>query len=329
MDNRTVKVGRRLADVLLAMSLGILSFTAHAQSWPSKPLRVIVPFAAGSATDTVARIYTQKMGELLGQTLVVDNRAGANGSIGADMVAKASPDGYTLLMGANTMLMASQLYKNVPFDPVNDFSSVSMGAFGTLMLVANPKTGIKSLQEFIAIAKAKPGDVTFGSPGIGTPHHMAMELLKSKTQLTMLHVPYKGTAGYVADLLGGELMVGFLPIHVAQGFVSSGKLVPLAVGGPTRNAVAPNVATFQELGVKDVNVDMWYAFFAPNRTPAPVINRLNTEIAAIMKLPDVRAVLAKAGLDAASSTTTELTTTVKQDYVRWGAVIKRNAITAD
>lgn len=318
--------------LLGGLSIALLGFgqvSAQAQTWPGQTIKIVVPFTPGTGMDTIARTVSPKLSERLGQSVIVQNTPGASGNIGADMVAKASPDGYTLLMGANTMLMASQLYKNVPFDPVNDFSSVSMAAFGTLMLVANPKTGIKSLQEFIAMAKAKPGDVTFGSPGIGTPHHMAMELLKSKTQLSMLHVPYKGTAGYVADLLGGELMVGFLPIHVAQGFVSSGKLTALAVGGPTRNPVAPSVATFQELGVKEVNVDMWYAFFAPNRTPASVINRLNTEIAAIMKLPDVRSVLAKAGLDAESSTAAELTTTVKQDYVRWGAVIKRNAITAD
>jgi tripartite-type tricarboxylate transporter receptor subunit TctC len=145
----------------------------------------------------------------------------------------------------------------------------------------------------------------------------------------MLHVPYRGTAGYVQDLLSGEINVGFLPVHVAQGFVSSGKLTALAVGGNARHPVAPNVATFGELGVKDVNVDMWYAFFAPNKTPAPVVNRLNSEIAAIMSLPETRAILSRAGLDAASSSTSELNTTVKKDYERWGSVIKRNGITAD
>ncbi len=314
-----------LAGALLAT----LSLSLAAQTWPGQTIKIIVPFTPGTGMDTIARTVSPKLSERLGQSVVVQNTPGASGNIGADNVAKATPDGYTLLMGANTMLMASQLYKNVPFNPVDDFSSVSMAAFGTLMLVANPKTGIKSMQDLVAQAKAKPGFITYGSPGIGTPHHMAMELFKSKTQLFMLHVPYKGTAGYVTDLLAGELMVGFLPVHVAQGFVSSGKLTALAVGGNARHPVAPNVATFQELGVKDVNVDMWYAFFAPNKTPAPVVNRLNTEIAAIMKLPEVRAVLTKAGLDAASSTTGELTTTVKQDYERWGSVIKRNGITAE
>jgi tripartite-type tricarboxylate transporter receptor subunit TctC len=314
---------------LATSALLAVSLLAQAQTWPGQTIKIIVPFTPGTGMDTIARTVSPKLSERLGQPVVVQNTPGASGNIGADNVAKATPDGYTLLMGANTMLMASQLYKNVPFNPVDDFSSVSMAAFGTLMLVANPKTGIKSMQDLINQAKAKPGSVVYGSPGIGTPHHMAMELFKSKTQLFMLHVPYKGTAGYVTDLLAGELMVGFLPVHVAQGFVSSGKLTALAVGGNARHPVAPSVATFQELGVKDVNVDMWYAFFAPNKTPAPVVNRLNTEIAAIMKLPEVRTVLSKAGLDAASSSTGELTTTVKQDYQRWGAVIKRNGITAE
>ena len=319
---------RHIPQVLSAL-LATLSLSLAAQTWPGQTIKIIVPFTPGTGMDTIARTVSPKLSERLGQSVVVQNTPGASGNIGADNVAKATPDGYMLLMGANTMLMASQLYKNVPFNPVDDFSSVSMAAYGTLMLVANPKTGIKSMQELIAQAKAKPGSVVYGSPGIGTPHHMAMELFKSKTQLFVLHVPYRGTAGYVTDLLAGELMVGFLPVHVAQGFVNSGKLTALAIGGATRHPVAPTVATFDELGVKDVNVDMWYAFFAPNKTPAPVVNRLNTEIAAIMKLPEVRAVLAKAGLDAASSTTGELTTTVKQDYQRWGAVIKRNGITAE
>ena len=319
---------RHTPQVLSAL-LATLSLSLAAQTWPGQTIKIIVPFTPGTGMDTIARTVSPKLSERLGQSVVVQNTPGASGNIGADNVAKATPDGYTLLMGANTMLMASQLYKNVPFNPVDDFSSVSMAAYGTLMLVANPKTGIKSMQELIAQAKAKPGSVVYGSPGIGTPHHMAMELFKSKTQLFVLHVPYRGTAGYVTDLLAGELMVGFLPVHVAQGFVNSGKLTALAAGGTARHPVAPTVATFDELGVKDVSVDMWCAFFAPNKTPAPVVNRLNTEIAAIMKLPEVRAVLSKAGLDAASSTTGELTTTVKQDYARWGAVIKRNGITAE
>ncbi|MES2189757.1 MAG: tripartite tricarboxylate transporter substrate binding protein [Pseudomonadota bacterium] len=321
-----MKFFNRVLSTGLLMAFAVAS---QAQTWPGQTIKIVVPFTPGTGMDTIARAVSPKLSERLGQPVIVQNTPGASGNIGAEAVAKATPDGYTVLMGANTMLIASQLYQNVPFNPVKDFSSVSMAAYGTLMLVSNPKTGIKSMKDLLALAKSKPGFISYGSPGIGTPHHMAMELLKSEAKVSMLHIPYKGTAGYVQDLLGGELMVGFLPVHVAQGFVTAGKLNALAVGSSKRNPVAPNVATMQELGMKGLNVDMWYGFFVPNRTPANVVNRLNTEIAAIMKLPDVQSVLIKGGLDASSSTPAELTTIVGQDYTRWGSVIKRNGIVAE
>lgn len=322
MKNPTRRLFTALA--LLAAAGGL-----QAQTWPSQPIKIIVPFTAGTGMDTIARAVGPRLSERLGQPVTVQNMPGASGNIGADAVAKARPDGHTVLMGANTMLMASQLYANVPFDPVKDFSSVSLAAWGTLMLVANPKTGIKTLPELVAAAKAKPGSIAFGSPGVGTPHHMAMELFKVRTGLFMLHVPYRGTAGYTNDLLSGEVNVGFLPVHIAQGFVNSGRLTALAVGSPKRHPVAPGVATFGELGVKDVEVDLWYAFFAPAKTPAPVVTRLNTEIAAILRLPEIKELLGKAGMDAAASTTDELTALTVKDYPRWGEVIRRNGIKAE
>jgi tripartite-type tricarboxylate transporter receptor subunit TctC len=315
--------------LLFAAALAFASFCGHAQTWPAQPIKIVVPFTPGTGMDTIARAISPKLSERLGQPVVVQNTPGASGNIGADLVAKSPNDGHTLLMGANTMLMATQIYKNARFDPVKDFSAVSMAAWGTLMLVANPKTGIKSMSELIAKAKANPGRITYGSPGVGTPHHMAMELFKTQAGIYVLHVPYKGTAGYVQDLLSGELMVGFLPVHVAQGFVSSGKLTALAVGGLKRHPVAANVPTIDELGLKGVNVDMWYAFFVPARTPGPVVNRLHNELEAILKLPDVQSLLSRAGLDAASSTPAELAQVVSKDYSRWGAVIKRNSISGD
>jgi tripartite-type tricarboxylate transporter receptor subunit TctC len=244
-------------------------------------------------------------------------------------VAKANGDGYTLLVGANTMLMASQLYKNVPFDPLKDFAPVSMAAYGTLMLVANPKTNIKSVADLLTQARARPGAITYGSPGIGTPHHMAMELFKTHAHLFMLHVPYRGTAGYTQDLLSGEINVGFLPVHVAQGFVAAGKLNALAVGSSKRHPVAAGVATLEELGQKGVEVDMWYAFMAPAKTPAPVVARLNAEISAILKLPEIRDQLGRAGLDAVASSPDELGGIIRKDYPRWGDVIRTNGIKAE
>jgi tripartite-type tricarboxylate transporter receptor subunit TctC len=318
------------ARMLLAMAVMALApAVSQAQTWPAQTIKIIVPFTPGTGMDTIARTVSPELSKRLGQPVIVQNTPGASGNIGADMVAKAPTDGYTVLMGANTMLIAAQLYKKVPFDPVKDFAPVSMGAWGTLMLVANPKTGIKSMQELVAAAKSKPGQINYGSPGIGTPHHMAMELFKSQAGIFMLHVPYKGTAGYVQDLLSGELNVGFLPIHVAQGFVSSGKLTALAVGSPKRHPVAPTIPTIDELGLKGVNVDMWYAFFVPAKTPGPIVNRLHDELDAVLKLPEVKSVFAKAGLDAASSRPAELGEVVTKDYRRWGTVIQRNGITAD
>jgi tripartite-type tricarboxylate transporter receptor subunit TctC len=319
---------KRVVQSLLAAMTCALAASALAQSWPTQSVRIIVPFTAGTGMDTIARAVGPRLSERLGQPVVIVNQPGASGNIGADAVAKAT-DGHTLLMGANTMMMASQMYKNVPFNPVKDFAPISMAAYGTLMLVANPKTGIKSMNELIAQAKARPGSVSFGSPGVGTPHHMAMELFKVQTGLFMLHVPYRGSAGYTQDLLSGEINVGFLPVHIAQGFVRDGKLNALAVGSPKRHPVSPGVATFEEQGVKGVEVDLWYAFYAPARTPAAVVSRLNTEIANIVRSTEVKDLLGRAGMDASASSPEELAQIGQKDYPRWGAVIKRNGISAE
>ncbi len=323
-----------LASQLISRCVGLLAALlfaplAMAQNYPSQGVKLVVPFTAGTGMDTIARAVAPRLAERLGQSVVVQNVPGASGNIGTDQVAKGNADGYTLLVGANTMLMASQLYPNVPFDPLKDFAPVSMAAYGTLMLVANPKTNIKSVQDLLTQARARPGSIAYGSPGIGTPHHMAMELFKNLAKVFMLHVPYRGTAGYTQDLLSGEVNVGFLPVHIAQGFVTAGRLNALAVGSAKRHPVAAGVATLEELGQKGVEVDMWYAFMAPAKTPAPVVSRLNTEISAILKLPEIRDALGKAGLVATSSTPDELSEVMKKDYPRWGQVIKTNGIKAE
>lgn len=311
----------------LLLGLGMASF-ALAQS-NTTPIKIVVPFTPGTGMDTIARTVQPRLAEKLGVPVVVQNMPGASGNIGADFVAKAAPDGNTILMGANTMLIASQLYKNTPYNPVKDFAPVSMSAYGSLMLVAHPKTDIKSVKDLVRVATSRPGHLTFGSPGVGTPHHMAMELFKLETKLFMLHVPYRGSAGYTQDLLGGELMVGFLPVHVAQGFVKSGRLNALAVGSNKRHPVAPDVPTFVELGYKDIDVDLWYAFFVPVKTPTAVVSKLNAEFASILQQANVRDVLGKAGLDASASTPEELATIVNKDYPRWGRVIQLKGIVGE
>ena len=323
-------IDRRSLLAFTGLMLGGLCTGALAQSaYPTQNIKIVVPFTPGTGMDTIARVVAPRLAERLGQSVVVRNQPGASGNIGADAVAKSTPDGYTILMGAYTMLMASQMFKSVSFDPVKDFSSVSMAAYGSLMLVAHPKTGIKTVAELVSQVRAKPGSVSFGSPGVGTPHHMAMELFKLETNTFMLHVPYRGSAGYTQDLLGGELNVGFLPVHIAQGFVKNGRLNALAVGSPKRHPVALDVPTFEEMGVKRIDVDLWYAFFVPSKTPPAVVSRLNTEMAAILRQADVKEILGKAGLDAVASTPPELAAIVAKDYPRWGAVIRTKQISAD
>ncbi len=318
---------RDIFKLCLVVLLAGIGLCAQAQS--NTALKIIVPFTPGTGMDTIARTVQPMLSEHMGQPVVVQNMPGASGNIGADFVAKSAPDGNTVLMGANTMLIASQLYKNVPFNPTKDFAPVSMSAYGTLMLVANPKTGIKTVQDLIKLSRAKPGDISFGSPGVGTPHHMAMELFKLETNTFMLHVPYRGTAGYTQDLLAGELMVGFLPVHIAQGFVKSGKLNALAVGSLKRHPVAPDVPTFAELGYKNIDVDLWYAFFVPSKTPAPVVAKLNAELTRILQQPAIKEIFSKSGLDASTSTTEELGAVVARDYPRWGRVIQLKGIVAE
>ena len=324
------RMNRRISAILFCVFPLLLSGGVAAQSsYPTQTIKIIVPFTAGTGMDTIARVVAPRLSERLGQPVVVQNQPGASGNIGADAVAKSAPDGHTVLMGANTMLMASQMYKNVSYDPVRDFAPVTMAAYGSLMLVANPKTGFKSVSDLIKEAHAKPGAISFGSPGVGTPHHMAMELFKLESNTFMLHVPYRGSAGYTQDLLGGELGVGFLPVHIAQGYVKNGRLNALALGSPKRHPAAPDVPTFDEAGVKRIDVDLWYAFFAPSKTPAHVVTRLNTELSSILKQGEVKDVLSKAGMDAAASTTAELGAIVARDYPRWGSVIRSKQITAE
>ena len=318
---------RDIFKLCLVVLLAGIGLSAQAQS--NTALKIIVPFTPGTGMDTIARTVQPMLSEHMGQPVVVQNMPGASGNIGADFVAKSAPDGNTVLMGANTMLIASQLYKNVPFNPTKDFAPVSMSAYGTLMLVANPKTGIKTVQDLIKLSRAKPGDISFGSPGVGTPHHMAMELFKLETNTFMLHVPYRGTAGYTQDLLAGELMVGFLPVHIAQGFVKSGKLNALAVGSLKRHPVAPDVPTFAELGYKNIDVDLWYAFFVPSKTPAPLVAKLNAELTRILQQPAIKEIFSKSGLDASTSTPEELGAVVARDYPRWGRVIQLKGIVAE
>jgi tripartite-type tricarboxylate transporter receptor subunit TctC len=317
----------RYLFVLLATAL--VSGPAAAQTYPSQPIRFVVPFTPGTGMDIIARQVGTRLTERLGQPVVVENRPGASGNIGADIVAKAAPDGYTIMVGANTLVIAAHLYQQVPFNPLTDFTPVTLAGVTTLVLVTNPASGIESVPDLIARAKASPGKLTYGSPGTATPHHMAMELFKELTATDLLHIPYKGSAGAVTDLVSGQINLMFLPIHQVLPYRQAGRLKLLAAGGAKRHPSAPDLPTLVELGIRGAEAaDIWYAFYAPKGVPAPVLARLNAELRSILALAEVKAVLEKAGVDVATSTPEELYALMKRDYARWGEIVRKNSITA-
>ena len=315
--------------VVIAMIELLASTCASAQAYPSQPIRLIVGYTPGTGIDIIARTVGQKLSERLGQPVTVENKPGASGNIGTDTVAKAKPDGYTLLVTVSTFAVVPALYKSLPFDPVKDFVPISLSAWGSMMLAATPSAKIDSVAQLIQAAKANPGKLNYGSPGVATPHHLAMELFKNVTGTSITHVPYKGTAGAITDLLGGQISVMFVPIHVALPYVKAGKLVGLAVGSPKRHPTAPDLPTLTELGVPGIEVDLWYGFMAPRGTPRDVIAKLNSELKAITALPEIQSSFAAQGLDPATSSPEEMQALVESDMVRWAKLIRDAKITAE
>ncbi|MNK27995.1 Tripartite tricarboxylate transporter family receptor [compost metagenome] len=315
---------RTFATLLVAAS------AAAAHAWPDQPVTLVVPYTPGTGIDLIARQLSARLPAVLGQPVIVENLAGASGNIGSEKVARAKPDGYTLLVQVNTLVMNKGLYKSLAYDPVADFTPVSQTSWGTLLLVTNPSTQkAGSLAQLVATAKANPGKLTYATPGVGTPHHLSMALLMQGTGTDLLHVPYKGTAGAVTDLLGGRIDAMFLPVHVALQHIQAGKLKALATGSGHRLPQLPDVPTLAEAGVTADNVDMWYGVLAPKGTPANVVARLNTEIAAVLKSPEVAKSFESQGMVPASSTPAAFGALIQKDAQRWATVVKKGNITAD
>jgi tripartite-type tricarboxylate transporter receptor subunit TctC len=261
---------------------------------------------------------------------VIDNRVGASGNIGTEAAAKSAPDGYTLLMTANTIVLNRSLFKKIPYDPIKDFAPVAPLAIASMALVTHPSLKAKSAGDLIALAKASPGRINYGSPGNGTPHHLAMELFKNETGIVLTHVPYRGTGPAVTDLLGGQIGAMFLPIHVALPHVQGGKLDMLAAGSLQRTPVTPDVPSLAEAtGVKNIDVDIWYAVYAPAGTPAEIVSRLNAEMNALLRQPDVRETLGKQGLAATGGTPEQLAQLTRNDMERWAKVVQAAKIEPD
>ena len=310
------------------VALLFLCATSVQAQYPNRPIKLVVPFTPGTGIDILARVFAQKLQERIRTPVVVENRPGASGNIGTEAVAKAPADGYTLLMTATTLVQSAVLYKTVPYDP-KAMTPIGLAAIGNLSLVAHPSVPARNVAELVAFAKAQPGKLNYASPGNATPHHLAMELLKLHFGVQLVHVPYKGTAGAVTDLLGGQIQLMFLPVHVALPQVQAGKLNMLASGGAQRSPVTPDVPSLAETGVKDIDVDIWYALLGPAGLPRDIVQTLNGELAAILRDPETRAGLLKQGLAPQTGTPAELAKLIETDLERWGRVVRDAHIAAD
>ena len=317
---------RRLA-VLCA--LVAVAAAAHAQQWPSKAIRVVVNFPPGGAADQIARGVAPPLGEALGQPVVVENRPGANGNIGAEAVAKSAPDGYTLLMSSGGAFSVNpHLYTRLPFDPLKDLVPVAAAARILVFLVVKPDLPVKSVEEFVALARANPGRLSYGSPGSGSSPHIAGEMFKRAAKVDVVHVPYKGAAPALTDLLGGQLDFMFDP-GIGLGHVRAGKLRLLAVGSPKRSPLFPDVPTVAEAGMAGFDADSWFGFYAPAGVPADILGRLNRELNRALQTPPVRDRILAIGGEPVAMSAAEFAEVQRKDRERFGAVVREAGIRLD
>jgi tripartite-type tricarboxylate transporter receptor subunit TctC len=315
--------------MLLATALAACALPGLAQDYPSKPIRFIVPYPPGGGTDIIARIVQEPLTRALGQTIVIENRGGAGGAVGTGEAAKAAPDGYTILFTLSSHTINPVLYK-LPFNTERDFLPISLVASLPQLLAANPSVPVKSVQELIAAAKANPGRYAFASVGNGSPSHIAGELLKLRTGIDIVHVPYKGGGPAVADTLGGQVPFLFVSIPAAMSHVRSGKLRPLAVTTLKRSPAAPDVPTVAEAaGIPDFEVDSWYAMFAPAGTPPAIVDRLQKAVAQVVQTPEVKQKLLEQGANAVGSTSADLDRVVRAELKKWAQLVRDAGIKLD
>jgi tripartite-type tricarboxylate transporter receptor subunit TctC len=327
-----MQVARRtlIAASLSALALGAIVLPAQAQDkWPSKPITYVVPFPAGGTTDILARLIGQKLGPALGTTVIIDNRPGAGGNIGSELVARAAPDGYTIMGGTiSSHSINASLYK-LSYDPLKSFAPITLIGTNANVLVVNPASPVHSVKELIAAAKAKPGSLSFASAGNGTSQHLSAELFKTMAGIDMVHIPYKGSAPAIQDVIGGQVPLMFDTTVVAGPFIQSGKVRPLAVTSAKRVATLPDVPTMAEAGVPGYEVVSWQAMFAPAGTPPAIVQRLQTEVAAILKQPDVQERLAKLGVDPSGMAPQQLAEFQAAEIAKWAKVVKAANVKVD
>lgn len=325
-----MKTLRRLPGKLAgSLLLAVATVTFAQPNYPSKPVRVIVSWAPGGAADLTARVVGQKLGEQLGQQLVIDNRAGASGAIGTDLAARSAPDGYTLLVGGVTELVLNPQIVKVPYDVVRDFAAVSSLAFGYYVMVTHPSLPAKSVNALIALAKARPGEINYASGGNGTNLSLVAELFKTTAGINMTHIPYKGGGPAGIAVIAGESQVMFAGISSVIPYVQTNRLAALAVTGPKRSTLMPNAPTFAESGLRGMDVGLWFGLLAPAAMPREIVARLNAEVIKLAASPDYRAQLEKLGFEPFATSPEKFSAFMKTELDIWGKVIKAANVKAD
>ena len=316
---------RLLAALLLLASLGALA----QEPYPSKPVRLILPFPPGGGTDLLGRLIADRLSSAFGQPVVTENRGGAGGNVGAEAAAHSAPDGYTIVLVAPSIAISPTLYSKLNYDPIKDFAPIALVAQVPNVMVTHPSVPATTLAEFIAYARANPGKLNFGSGGLGTSNHLAGELFNLRTGAGLIHVPYKGVNLAMNGVLAGEVHLVFIGVPVPAPHIKAGRLRGLAVLGRERSPLIPEVPTAAEAGLPDFDVTTWYGVLAPAGTPRPIIQRLNTELTKMMRAPDIKERLAGMGTDPLTSTPEELGAYIKQEMARWGDVIRKANLHAE
>jgi len=321
MQTRSKYLALTFASVAFASVASLANHAAKAADYPSRPIHLIVPYAAGGAADSIARIVAKRVGKSLGQTIVVENRGGGGSIVGTEFVNKADPDGYTLLLGQSGPISINPaVYKSLPYDPLKDFAPISLTTTYPYVMVVNPALGVKTLQQFVALAKSKPGALNYGTTGVGAANHLVTELFDSKAGIRMTHIPYRGTALAVSDLLAGQVQVVFAdPISALQ-HVNSGALVALAVTSKDRSPVAPAVPTMSESGYPGFDAVGWHGILAPASTPRTIVARLNAEIREALKDPETRALLESQAMQIVGSSPEAFADFIRKDIAIWKEV---------
>jgi tripartite-type tricarboxylate transporter receptor subunit TctC len=303
---------------------------AAAQAYPAKPVRIVIPFPPGQATDVIGRVVAQKLGDALGKGFIVDNRPGANGIIGIETVVKAPPDGYTLLITpSGSLVINPSLYTKLSYEPLRDLAPIALLGLIPLVVVAHPSLPVKSVNDVIKLAKSKPGTLSYASSGPGSAQHLAMEMLKYRTGMDLLHVPYKGSAPAVTDLMAGQVPLMFDTVASSLPIIRDGRIKPIAVGLAKRSVVLPNVPTLDESGVKGFQVAGWAGFLAPAKTPQAIVQQLNAEVLKILGQPDIRERIVALGMEPASTTPEEFSAFMKSETAKWAQAVKLSGVKAD